>query len=51
MFDFRQEILKSHPFLMSRKFETQGHQWKGSNGLNLQIRGIVKQGYEPLQSI
>ena len=46
MFDIRQEILKSHPFLMSRKFETQGRQWKESNGLNLnlQIRGIVEQG-------
>ena len=25
--DILQEILPSHPFVMSRKFETQGYQW------------------------
>ena len=29
MVDGLQEILQSHPFLMSRKFETQGRQWYG----------------------
>ena len=29
MFDILQEIVQSHPFLMSRDFEEQGYQWYG----------------------
>ena len=38
MFDNLQETLGSYPFLMARKFETQGCQITESNGLNLLLR-------------
>ena len=46
MFDIPHEILQSHPFLMSREFETQVANNSESNGSNLfsRIRGIIKQG-------
>ena len=47
MFNILQQIMLSHPFLMSRNFKTQGCQcYTDSNGLNLFscIRRIVEQG-------
>ena len=46
MFDIKHEILQIHPFLMSRKFETQDVNDSELNELNLfsRIRGIIKQG-------
>ena len=46
LFDILQERLLSHPFLMSRKFETQYCQWYGFNGLYLFLRisGKIEQG-------
>ena len=38
MFDILQEILLSHPFLISRYFETQGYQWHGAK----QIKSILE---------
>ena len=34
MVDDLQEILQSHPFLMTRNFETQGCQWYGVKQIN-----------------
>ena len=33
MFDILQEILQCHPFLMLKKFETQGCQWYRVKGI------------------
>ena len=42
-----QEILQSHRFMMSEKFETRFANGSDSNGLNLfsRIRGIVEQKF------
>ena len=48
MLDILQEILQSHPFLISRNFETQSCQLYGVKQLNLfaQIKGIVEQAWD-----
>ena len=46
MFDILQELLQSHPFLMSPTFETQDCQWCETNMIKSavsQIRRIVEQ--------
>ena len=50
MFDILQEILQSHPFLMSRKSKRRVANRTESNELNVfwRIREIVKQGLEHL---
>ena len=46
MFDILQEILQSHPFLISQSFKIQGCQWNDVNRLILFTlsKGIVEQG-------
>ena len=39
-----QEILHSHPFLMSRIFKMQGCQWYAESNLFSRVRGMVEQG-------
>ena len=41
-----EEILQTHPFLMSRNFQKQGCQWYEVKRITsiFAIRGIVKQG-------
>ena len=45
-----QEILRSHPFLMSQKFKMQGCQWYGVKWIKsiFANKGIVEQGLRQL---